>query len=116
VKGEVMDEKWPHPLRTLVRRLEADLAEARAQIAALEEVGADLRIETKRAERWKAELNEARAQIAAKDAALQWYADMVRDCRKLPGIPEGEDARAALETDGGRRARAALAAPARETE
>lgn len=38
--------------------------------------------------------------------ALEWYADKVGSCRKITS--EGEDARAALDKDGGSRARAAL--------
>lgn len=39
-------------------------------------------------------------------AALQWYAEKVADCRKISG--PGDDARHALDRDGGNRARAAL--------
>lgn len=38
--------------------------------------------------------------------ALQWYAETVAGCRKLTG--EGDSCRAALDADGGKRARAAL--------
>lgn len=40
--------------------------------------------------------------------ALRWYEEQASNCRKLGGIREGEDARAALDADGGQRARAAL--------
>lgn len=43
--------------------------------------------------------------------ALEWYAEQVANCRKLPGIPDGERARQALDRDGGERARQALASP-----
>lgn len=39
-------------------------------------------------------------------AALEWYAERVADCRKI--TPEGDNARQALDLDGGKRARAAL--------
>lgn len=38
--------------------------------------------------------------------ALAWYAQQVANCRKL--TPEGEEARAALDRDGGKRAMDAL--------
>lgn len=38
--------------------------------------------------------------------ALEWYADMVRKCRMIHS--EGDEARAALDADGGRRALSAL--------
>lgn len=41
-------------------------------------------------------------------AALEWYEEKVRLCRKLHGIPDGEKARHALSSDGGARARKAL--------
>lgn len=43
-------------------------------------------------------------------AALEWYADMATDCRKITS--EGDIARRALDKDGGDRARFALAAEA----
>lgn len=43
--------------------------------------------------------------------ALQWYEEKARNCRKLGGILEGDEARAALGADGGRRAREALVPP-----
>lgn len=53
--------------------------------------------------------DKANAQLdAAMRDALQWYAEQVGNCRKLPGIPEGEAARKALDKDGGIRARYAL--------
>jgi len=42
--------------------------------------------------------------------ALNWYATMAKNCRKLSGIPEGDEARQALNDDGGHRAYKALAA------
>lgn len=39
-------------------------------------------------------------------AALEWYAERVADCRKI--TPEGDNARQALDRDGGKRARALL--------
>lgn len=44
--------------------------------------------------------------LAKAREALEWYSKQVRDCRKITS--EGEDARHALEADGGQRARAAL--------
>lgn len=45
---------------------------------------------------------------AALVEALEWYAEQVRDCRKITS--EGDAARRTLDKDGGQRARAALAA------
>lgn len=41
--------------------------------------------------------------------ALRWYEEQARNCRKLGGINEGDAARAALDSDGGKKALAAIA-------
>src|SRR6188768_3829562 len=83
-----MDEKWPHPLRTLVRRLEAELAEARAQIKDAYELAYSVARHD-----MEVQLAEARAQIAAKDAALregssQWLLDAVANWKKRAEVAE----------------------------
>jgi ribosomal protein L29 len=60
----------------MIAKLQADLAEARAQIAASEQEHQDFRLQNDaewraKLDHLKAELAEARAQIAAKDTALQ---------------------------------------------
>lgn len=49
----------------------------------------------------------AEAELAKVREALLWYEENVRNCRKITS--EGNDARHALDRDGGERARAALA-------
>jgi len=50
---------------------------------------------------------EAADLITELTEALRWYAEQVAGCRKITS--EGEQARNALDADGGQRARAALA-------
>jgi hypothetical protein len=56
---------------------------------------------------WNTRAHTDAQRIAELEAALQWYADKVGDCRKIHR--EGETARYALDADGGNRARKALA-------
>jgi DNA repair ATPase RecN len=49
---------------------------------------------------------ELEAEIARLREALNWYEKQANDCRKI--TREGDDARYALDRDGGERARAAL--------
>lgn len=49
---------------------------------------------------------KAADRIAELEAALGWYAEQVRDCRKIS--KDGDVARTKLDRDGGNKARAAL--------
>lgn len=57
---------------------------------------------------WEAKeiIREKNARIAKLEAALRWYETQANDCRKV--TREGDDARYALDRDGGEKARAAL--------
>jgi hypothetical protein len=45
---------------------------------------------------------DAQAALLSEAAeVLEWYEEKARNCRKLGGIPEGEEARNALSQDGG---------------
>jgi hypothetical protein len=62
--------------------------------------------DNERATAAEASLAAARDEVERKDRALDWYAEKVAGCRMLTN--EGDSARAALDADGGARARAAL--------
>jgi len=55
-----------------------------------------------------ASLSAAADELERLREALRWYEEKARDCRKIHS--EGDDARLALDRDGGFRARAALGA------
>lgn len=51
-------------------------------------------------------IDALKARVAVLEEALQFYKELVRDCRKL--TPDGQEARSWLDADGGEKARRAL--------
>jgi hypothetical protein len=58
---------------------------------------------------WEGRAEKAEAEVTRLREALGWYETNVANCRKITS--EGNDARHALDADGGQRARAALQSP-----
>lgn len=56
---------------------------------------------------WEAEAEKLRSDLDAARTALEWYAEHVAGCRKISR--DGDVSRAALDADGGQRARDTLA-------